>query len=81
MSRFHLQILSAEKSIYNNQVEFVKLPGWNGEIGVLANHAPLVVVLKEGEIEIKDGDQVQKFPVKKGLFQILDNRATCLIIE
>ena len=81
MNKFQLQILSAEKSIYNNQVEFVKLPGWNGEIGVLANHAPLVVILKEGQIEIKDGSQVQKFPVKKGIFQFLDNRATCLVIE
>jgi len=81
MSRFYLQILAVEKSIYNNEAEFIKLPGWDGEIGVLADHAPLVVILKEGEIEIKNGSQVQKIPVKKGIFQFLDNRATCLIIE
>ncbi len=81
MSRFYLQILAVEKSIYNNEAEFIKLPGWDGEIGVLAEHAPLVVILKEGEIEIKNGSQVQKIPVKKGIFQFLDNRATCLIIE
>ncbi len=81
MNRFYLQILAVEKSIYNNEAEFIKLPGWDGEIGVLADHAPLVVILKEGEIEIKNGSQVQKIPVKKGIFQFLDNRATCLIIE
>ena len=81
MNRFYLQILAVEKSIYNNEAEFIKLPGWDGEIGVLADHAPLVVILKEGEIEIQNGSQVQKIPVKKVIFQFLDNRATCLIIE
>jgi len=81
MSKFQLQILTPDKTLCSTQAEFVKLPGAKGEIGVLANHAPMVVMLKEGEIEVKEADKVQKFAIKRGIFRFLNNHGTCLILE
>ncbi|RKY37267.1 MAG: F0F1 ATP synthase subunit epsilon [Candidatus Omnitrophota bacterium] len=81
MSKFQLQILTPDKILYSNHTEFIKLPGAEGEVGVLANHAPVVVMLKEGEIEVKEAGRVQKFAIKRGIFRFLNNHGTCLILE
>jgi F-type H+-transporting ATPase subunit epsilon len=81
MNKFQFQILTPEKVQYKKEVEYVKLPGVNGEMGILANHAPIVVLLKEGEIEVKEGGKTHKFEIKKGVFRFFNNQATCLILE
>ena len=47
-----LEIVSPEAVIFNAQVDSVSVPGINGEFQMLENHAPIVSLLKEGEIKI-----------------------------
>src|SRR5262245_2392 len=55
------------------------VPGASGEIGVLARHAPLVAMLKAGEIRIKSGGAWQAFAAGPGYFKVQQDRALVLV--
>jgi F-type H+-transporting ATPase subunit epsilon len=57
----------------------VIVPGDAGEIGVLARHAPLVAMLKAGEIRVKAGDEWQSFAAGPGYFKVQQDRAIALV--
>lgn len=50
---FHLDIVSAEESIYSGPVEFLVAPGQLGELGVYPHHTPLLTRIKSGMVRIK----------------------------
>ena len=51
---FHLSVLTPEKSVFEGAVEYVEVPGAAGYLGVLAHHAPLITMLKDGRLEMRD---------------------------
>ena len=55
--RFELSLVTPEGPAFEGEAEMVIVPGDAGEIGVLARHAPLVAMLKAGEIRVKAGDE------------------------
>ena len=50
---FHLDIVSAEESIYSGPVEFVVAPAQMGEVGIYPRHTPLLTRIKSGMVRIK----------------------------
>ena len=50
---FHLDIVSAEESIYSGPVEFLVAPAQMGEVGIYPNHAPMITTIKPGALRIK----------------------------
>ena len=54
MGKLHLEIVTPQGQIFNDDVSSVVLPGSEGEFGVLPNHAPLISLLKAGIIDIED---------------------------
>ena len=50
---FHLDIVSAEDSIYSGAVEFLVAPAQMGEIGIYPRHTPLLTRIKSGMVKIK----------------------------
>lgn len=53
MNTIQVEVVSAEESIFSGQAEFVVLPGEAGELGVYANHTPLITRIKAGPVRIK----------------------------
>src|SRR5262252_4023270 len=49
----HVDVVSAEESIYSGEAEFVVLPGEMGELGIFPRHTPLITRIKPGEVRIK----------------------------
>src|SRR3989442_14329449 len=49
----HVDVVSAEASIYSGEAEFVVLPGEAGELGIYPRHAPLITRIKPGSVRIK----------------------------
>ncbi|HKW79999.1 MAG TPA: F0F1 ATP synthase subunit epsilon [Casimicrobiaceae bacterium] len=49
----HVDVVSAEESIYSGDAEFVVLPGVMGELGIYPRHTPLITQIKPGEVRIK----------------------------
>ncbi|MCX7955141.1 MAG: ATP synthase F1 subunit epsilon [Bacteroidales bacterium] len=69
-----LIILTPVGKLYENEVNAVTVPGYCGQFQILKNHAPIISILKEGIIRIKDMEnKTQEFFVKKGLLESSDN--------
>ena len=49
----HVDVVSAEESIYSGEAEFVVLPGEAGELGIFPQHTPLITRIKPGSVRIK----------------------------
>src|SRR4029079_11587837 len=49
----HIDVVSAEESIYSGEAEFVVLPGEAGELGIYPQHTPLITRIKAGSVRIK----------------------------
>src|SRR5215467_10703911 len=50
---FHIDVVSAEESIYSGEADFVVLPGEAGELGIYPQHTPLITRIKPGSVRIK----------------------------
>ena len=53
MSTMHVDVVSAEESIFGGEAEFVVLPGEAGELGIYPRHAPLITRIKPGVVRIR----------------------------
>ena len=49
----NLEIITAERSVYEGEVDMVIAPGLDGQLGILPRHAPLMTILKPGELTVK----------------------------
>tara|TARA_Y100000588_G_scaffold376577_1_gene454556 strand:- start:964 stop:1401 length:438 start_codon:yes stop_codon:yes gene_type:complete len=75
----HLDIVSAEKEIFSGVVESLVASGEIGELGVVPGHAPLLTVLKPGEIRVThQGGQEEIFYVSGGMLEVQPHHATVL---
>jgi F-type H+-transporting ATPase subunit epsilon len=76
---FNLQIISPEKTLFDESVEMVIIPGTEGDLGVLSNHMPLITSLRLGNIYVyKDNKVIKKFLVNGGILEVIENRCTLL---
>ena len=76
----HVDVVSAEASIYSGEAEFVVLPGEAGELGIYPLHTPLITRIKPGEVRIKPaggGDEELIF-VAGGILEIQPRLVTVL---
>jgi F-type H+-transporting ATPase subunit epsilon len=73
-----LEIITAERVVYSDDVDLVVAPGSEGELGILPLHAPLMTSLQPGEIRVrKDGEDVF-LAVSGGFLEMMANRVTIL---
>ncbi len=74
-----LDIISPDKTLFSGEVKYVGVPGIDGSLGVLNNHAPLITTLDNGEILIRMEDgQEERFPVKGGVLEVMNNKVIIL---
>jgi len=76
---FDLSLVTPEGAAFEGEAEMLVVPGADGEIGVLARHAPLVAMLKAGEIRVKSGGEWQAFAAGPGYFKVQQDRALVLV--
>lgn len=76
---FRLSIVTPEKVFLEEDIKSLVVPGTEGYLGVLSNHAPLITALKPGRIEYRDAtDTVQIMAVSGGFLEVSNNVATLL---
>lgn len=73
-----LDIVTAERNVYSDDVDMVTAPGIEGELGILPRHAPLMTALQPGELRIRKGDQVEFFAVGGGFMEVRPDRVIVL---
>ena len=79
MNTIHVDVVSAEASIFSGAARFVALPGESGELGVYPRHTPLITRVKPGSvrIELADGSEEVVF-VAGGIIEVQPDRVTVL---
>lgn len=82
MARFQLELVSPEKLLLSRAVEMAVIPAAEGEMGVLAGHAPMIVALRGGVISVREGGQVtEQLFVAGGFAEVAPDRVTILAEE
>ena len=78
--KFSLRVVSVERSLFEGDVEFIIASGADGELGVLARHAPLMTALKPGPLRIQEtyGGPEELLFVGGGFMEVLPDRVTVL---
>lgn len=80
MSSFGLRVLASDKVFFEGRVQMLVLPAMDGEAGILAHHADMVIAVKEGELRFQTEDgQWHYAVVGTGLAEIINNRALVLV--
>jgi F-type H+-transporting ATPase subunit epsilon len=78
MASFHFELVSPEKLLFSGEVEQVDLPGDEGDLGVLANHAPMVTTLRPGILTVRAAGGEQKIVVLGGFAEVSASGLTVL---
>ena len=77
--QFNLEIVSPEKSfLKKDNVTEVVIPAYEGEIGILKDHIPIISFLKPGIIKVFIGSETQSFYVEDGIIEFKDNTLSIL---
>ncbi|MFV0282418.1 MAG: F0F1 ATP synthase subunit epsilon [Castellaniella sp.] len=79
MATLHIEVVSAEASIYSGEAAFVALPGESGDLGILPGHTPLISRVRPGTLKIRgeDGTEEHIF-VAGGILEVQPNSVTVL---
>ncbi len=80
MSTIHVDVVSAEESIFSGEATVVSLPGEVGELGILPKHAPLITRIKPGAVRIvrADNKEVEFVFVAGGILEVQPDCVTVL---
>jgi F-type H+-transporting ATPase subunit epsilon len=81
-TKFEVEILTPEGEVFSGEVSQVSTRTAGGEIGILANHAPLLAALKPAELRLYTGEaEPQRYAQAHGWLQVFGNHARLLIEE
>jgi F-type H+-transporting ATPase subunit epsilon len=78
MKKLQCVVVTPEKALLDELVDFVALPLFDGELGVLPGRTPLIGRLGFGELRTNSADQVRRYFVDGGFAQVRDNVVTVL---
>jgi F-type H+-transporting ATPase subunit epsilon len=79
---FSVSLTTPDGAVFEDEAEMVIVPGADGEIGVLARHAPLIALLKAGSTRVyidRDAQEVHEFATGPGFFTVEQDRALALV--
>ena len=75
-----VEIISPDKVLFKGDLSAVQLPGIDGSFEILDHHAPLVSILKQGEIKLVDTKKKEKIiSVNGGVIEVLENSVKILV--
>jgi F-type H+-transporting ATPase subunit epsilon len=79
MNTIHVDVVSAEESIFSGEARFVALPGEAGELGIYPRHTPLITRIKPGSVRIEMADGSEEFVfVAGGILEVQPDGVTVL---
>jgi F-type H+-transporting ATPase subunit epsilon len=71
-------VVTPEDTILDEKADFVVVPLFDGELGIGANHSPMIGRLGYGELRLRTGENVQRFYVDGGFVEVLGDTITVL---
>jgi F-type H+-transporting ATPase subunit epsilon len=82
VAKFEVSLVTPEGPAFEGEIEMLIVPGADGEIGVLARHAPLIATLKAGSTRIyldRNTEEFREFATGPGFFKVEQDRAIALV--
>lgn len=73
-----VEIITPDKALFKGEATSVTVPGVDGSMGFLENHAPLITVVKAGDVKVKTTNGDQNFAVKGGVVEVMNNTVIVL---
>lgn len=81
MVTFKLEIITPERIAYEDQVKMVVAPGVDGQMGILAHHAPLFAQLTEGELKVQKDNDEFFLALGGGYIEVTPTKVTVLVTK
>jgi len=78
MSSIRLDIVTAERVVYSEEVDVVVAPGVEGQLGILPHHAPLMTTLQVGELRVRKGEEEFSLAISGGFLEVRPDRIIVL---
>jgi len=78
MVGFKLDIVTAERAVYSEDVDMVIAPGVEGQLGILPHHTPLMTALQPGELRVKKGGEEISLVISGGFIEVRPDRVVVL---
>lgn len=75
---FHCSVITPEGTVYDGPADFVTIPAFDGELGILHDRAPLLAKLGAGRLRVRIGVEEHEWFIAGGFAQVLENDATVL---
>ena len=73
-----VEIIPPDKELFKGEASYVGVPGVDGGMGFLNNHAPLITVLKAGDVKVRTDKGEETFAVKGGVVEVMNNTVLVL---
>jgi F-type H+-transporting ATPase subunit epsilon len=67
-------VISPEATMVDGEADAVVAPAFDGQVGILPNHAPFMTLLGEGTLTVRRAGSISRFTVRGGFLQVVDNR-------
>lgn len=77
-STFHVSVVTPEGAVLDCEATSAAFPAFDGEIGILPNHAPLLAKVGIGVLRVTSGGETQRLFIDGGFAQVVDNRLSVL---
>lgn len=74
----NVEIITPDKELFNGEASSVIVPGSDGLLGILNDHAPLISSLTNGDVKLKTSDGEKTFTVNGGVVEVLNNKVMIL---
>ena len=78
MDTIRLEVVTAERVVFSDDVDVVVAPGVEGQLGILPHHAPLMTMLQPGELVVRKGGEEQDIAVSGGFLEVRPDRVIVL---
>ncbi len=70
----NVSVISPDKVLFEGTTDTVVAPAFDGQVGILTGHAPMMALLGRGELRIGAGNDAKRFAVEGGFLQVVENR-------
>ncbi|MBR1845907.1 MAG: ATP synthase F1 subunit epsilon [Oscillospiraceae bacterium] len=79
---FRLSVVTADRTVFESQVEYVNLPTAFGSVGILARHAPMLCAVEKGIARCTlESGEICRIRVSDGVASVADNELTLLVTD
>lgn len=77
-NRLSIALITPQETVFEGQADMVVLPAWDGEVGILRGHAPLMALLGDGTMRVTRDGSEERFHVSGGFVQVVDDVVSVL---